>query len=433
MPSTKKESGPAIWMPQPQQTAIWMPPQQIETAKWMSTLQKEIETAIRMPSQQQNELVIGKPVQVDKRSPQNGTASGNRRDGSATLRTAQQNERLPYCSEKVLAERRALRNAKIQQAMLNQKKPQNSTTEEDEEVHHSKFREYMEEHGILNHQRSPSVGKVQVKSKGASANAKGHGESAVLKGQETDLTLRTAQQKNSELAQQNSDDSLVDAVTLQRKEIWQKVAYRPNGNHGMWVPVTPKAKQKARMSQEDYWDMQQLRTQCERKRLEELVTGKPAQSNPVPVFNAEEYKKIFADWNYSRPTCQEEEFDEIPNFEDYKKEFDTKEPAIEIGQLFLQMVEQREKRLKVTSATANESAEPEVNVNVNRVKSWLPTVSDLKVTGLDAESKKQNEKVTGPDETKEIKDDLWETDKVTQALNECPIKLLRFPKQMKKR
>ncbi|XP_055345010.1 uncharacterized protein LOC129592891 [Paramacrobiotus metropolitanus] len=131
------------------------------------------------------------------------------------------------------------------------------------------------------------------------------------------------------------------------------------------------------------------------------------------------------------PTCQEEEFDEIPNFEDYKKEFDTKEPAIEIGQLFLQMVEQREKRLKVTSATANESAENEAKVN--RVKSWLPTVSDLKVTGLDTESKMQNGKVTGLDETAENRDDLWETDKVTQALNECPIKLLRFPKQMKKR
>ncbi|XP_055339292.1 uncharacterized protein LOC129588900 [Paramacrobiotus metropolitanus] len=274
MPSAQKESGPAIWMPQPQQTAIRMPPQQIETAKWMSSLQKEIETAIRMPSQQQKELVIGKPVQVDKRSPQNGTASGNCRDGSATLRTAQQNERSPYCSEKVLAERRALRNAKIQQALLNQKKPQNSTTEEDEEVHHSKFREYMEERGIPNHQRSPSVGKVQVRSKGASANAKGHGESAVPKGQETDLTLRTAQQKISEPAQQNSDDSLVDAVTLQRKEIWRKVAYRPNGNHGMWIPATPKAKQKGGMSQEDYWDMRELRTQHERKRLEELVTGK---------------------------------------------------------------------------------------------------------------------------------------------------------------
>ncbi|XP_055340245.1 uncharacterized protein LOC129589494 [Paramacrobiotus metropolitanus] len=140
----------------------------------------------------------------------------------------------------------------------------------------------------------------------------------------------------------------------------------------------------------------------------------------IPKFDVKEMKEL-----------QEEDFDEIPNFEDYKKEFDTKEPAIEIGQLFLQMVEQREKRLKVTSATANESAETEAKVN--RVKSWLPTVSDLKVTGLDAESKKQNEKVTGLDEAKENKDDLWETDKLTQALNECPIKLLRFPKQTKKR
>ncbi|XP_055348517.1 uncharacterized protein LOC129595506 [Paramacrobiotus metropolitanus] len=131
------------------------------------------------------------------------------------------------------------------------------------------------------------------------------------------------------------------------------------------------------------------------------------------------------------PTCQEEEFDEIPNFEDYKKEFDTKEPAIEIGQLFLQMVEQREKRLKVTSATAKESAETEAKVN--RVKSWLPTVSDLKVTGLAADTEAHSGKVTGLDETVETRDDLWETDKVAQALNECPIKLLRFPKQMKKR
>ncbi|XP_055345118.1 uncharacterized protein LOC129592977 [Paramacrobiotus metropolitanus] len=131
------------------------------------------------------------------------------------------------------------------------------------------------------------------------------------------------------------------------------------------------------------------------------------------------------------PTCQEEEFDEIPNFEDYKKEFDTKEPAIEIGQLFLQMVEQREKRLKVSSATAKESADN--GVNMNRVKSWLPTDSDLKVTGLGAESEAQNGKVTGLGASVEKQDDLWETDKVVQALNECPIKLLRFPKQMKKR
>ncbi|XP_055332160.1 golgin subfamily A member 6-like protein 6 [Paramacrobiotus metropolitanus] len=89
--------------------------------------------------------------------------------------------------------------------------------------------------------------------------------------------------------------------------------------------------------------------------------------SPPPSYNALSRAPI------EGPTCQEEEFDEIPNFEDYKKEFDTKEPAIEIGQLFLQMVEQREKRLKVTSATAKESAESEMKVN--RVKSWLPKVS----------------------------------------------------------
>ncbi|XP_055342339.1 uncharacterized protein LOC129590918 [Paramacrobiotus metropolitanus] len=37
------------------------------------------------------------------------------------------------------------------------------------------------------------------------------------------------------------------------------------------------------------------------------------------------------------------------------------------------------------------------------------------------------------EEIAENRDDLWETDKVAQALNECPIKLLRFPKQAKKR
>ncbi|XP_055355046.1 uncharacterized protein LOC129600515 [Paramacrobiotus metropolitanus] len=295
--------------------------------------QNEKGAAIRMLSQQQKELGIVKPVQVDKRSPQNGTASGNCRDGSATLQKLQRNERSPYCSEKVLAERRAQRNAKIQQALLTQRSlPQNDTTsgkvqrsrcsscepEDNDEVHHSKFRKYFEinyetlkkqqaerirlqnETASKENERSPSVGKVQAKGQGASANVKGHGESAMLKGQETDLTLRTAQQKQNDTAeriQQVSDDSLEDAETLQRKEMWQKVAYRPNGNHGMWIPVTPKAKQKARMSQEDYWDMQQLRTQCERRRLEELVTGKPVQRSPnqVPVFNAAEYKNTLAD------------------------------------------------------------------------------------------------------------------------------------------
>ncbi|XP_055345326.1 uncharacterized protein LOC129593150 [Paramacrobiotus metropolitanus] len=59
--------------------------------------------------------------------------------------------------------------------------------------------------------------------------------------------------------------------------------------------------------------MQQLRTQCERKRLEELVTGKPAQGspNPVPAFNPEEYKKTLADWNYSRNAPPQ---DKPPNY-----------------------------------------------------------------------------------------------------------------------